>query len=45
MSHFIERHSLSYVIELCCPLGSACNLTGSFRTLSDGTLQLSTVGH
>lgn len=45
MSHFIERHGSSYVIELCCPLGSACYLTGSLGTLSDDTLQLSTVGY
>jgi hypothetical protein len=37
MSHFIERHCLSYGIALICPLGSACLLTGGFP--SPGNLQ------
>ena len=30
MSHFIERHCLSYGVELSCPLGPACPLTSGF---------------
>lgn len=31
MSHVIERHVLSYGVELYCPLGAPCLLTGIFE--------------
>lgn len=36
MSHFIERHRLSYNIELHCPLGSEGSLAGGFETFPYG---------
>jgi hypothetical protein len=45
MSHFIERHCLSYDIELCCPLGFARCLTGGFGALAVDDRQLPVAGY